>query len=387
MKRIAIAVVVAFGVLVAAEAGAGDASRCWTLDPDERLRCYDLETGRPPPVDRADPGSAAAAPAVVHAGRMTGYLAERWGYDRGPGEGVFIVDQYHENYLIVRDSNAPNTLPYAPDAQGNPVYATVPIDLQHPELKFQLSGKVRVADFAAPPLGGGADIADAFGVWLAYTQQSHWQVFNGAQSRPFRETNYQPEAIFSIHPRLFVSERGNDEWNWRVFNLGAGHQSNGQSSPLSRSWNYAFAQLGFELDNDHGQWSVVVRPWYRFPEASDKDDNRDLTDYIGYGDIRGTWRRCDWEVSLTARGNPGTGKGAAQLDVSFPLRIGERYYPFLGYLQVFTGYGESLIDYNWRQTTVGVGFRLNDRRAITEGCRHERALGPQPEGKTRLANG
>jgi len=70
------------------------------------------------------------------------------------------------------------------------------------------------------------------------------------------------------------------------------------------------------------------------------------------------------------RGNPGTGKGAAQLDVSFPLRIGDRYYPFLGYIQVFTGYGESLIDYNWRQTAVGLGFRLNDRRSVADGCTH-----------------
>jgi phospholipase A1 len=369
LKCTAILVIGACGGLAVAEAGAGDASRCWTLSAGERLRCYDLETGRPTPADPAIANDTPTGPGVVDAGRMTGYLAQRWGYDRNVGESRFTLDQYLGNYLIVRDSNAPNTLPYAPDAQGNPVYATVPIDLQHPEFKFQLSGKLRVADFAGAPPDGGPDIADAFGIWLAYTQQSHWQVFNGAQSRPFRETNYQPEAIFSIHPRLFVRERGSDEWNWRVFNLGAGHQSNGQSSPLSRSWNYAFAQLGFELDNERGQWSVVLRPWYRIPEGVDKDDNRNLTDYVGYGDIRGTWRRCDWEVSLMGRGNPATGKGAAQLDVSFPLRNGgDRYYPLLGYLQVFTGYGESLIDYNWRQTTAGIGFRLNDRRATGDGC-------------------
>ena len=56
------------------------------------------------------------------------------------------------------------------------------------------------------------------------------------------------------------------------------------------------------------------------------------------------------------RGNLSTGKGAAQFawtsrPVLGPLRV---------YVQLFSGYGESLIDYNWNQTTVGLGVTLND---------------------------
>jgi phospholipase A1 len=29
-------------------------------------------------------------------------------------------------------------------------------------------------------------------------------------------------------------------------------------------------------------------------------------------------------------------------------------------VKLFSGYGETLIDYNWRQTTIGAGVTLND---------------------------
>ena len=56
------------------------------------------------------------------------------------------------------------------------------------------------------------------------------------------------------------------------------------------------------------------------------------------------------------RGNLSTGKGAAQFTWASRPLLG----PLRVYFQLFSGYGESLIDYDWNQTTVGLGVTLND---------------------------
>ena len=57
-----------------------------------------------------------------------------------------------------------------------------------------------------------------------------------------------------------------------------------------------------------------------------------------------------------ARFRSGAAQLWAQLEWSTPLFDS----PFRLYIQAFTGYGESLIDYNWRQNSIGVGVSLND---------------------------
>ncbi|MFE1636147.1 phospholipase A, partial [Acinetobacter baumannii] len=87
-----------------------------------------------------------------------------------------------------------------------------------------------------------------------YTQSSRWQTFNAEESRPFRETNYEPEA--SLMFRTNYELLGLDG---RLLGVTLNHQSNGRSDPLSRSWNRVIFNVGLE----RGNFALMLRPWIR----------------------------------------------------------------------------------------------------------------------------
>jgi phospholipase A1 len=61
-------------------------------------------------------------------------------------------------------------------------------------------------------------------------------------------------------------------------------------------------------------------------------------------------------LSLLLRNNlKSPNRNSVQVDWSFP-----GFDRMSGYVQFFTGYGESMIDYNHRQTTIGLGLILTN---------------------------
>lgn len=212
--------------------------------------------------------------------------------------------------------------------------------LQHLDSKLQISMKTKLAQ----------DVFDTNAdVWLGYTQQSYWQVYNGKYSRPFRSSDYQPE-IFLTQPI-----KGDLPGNGSLRMLGAGlvHESNGQSDPLSRSWNRIYAMAGTEW----GKLTVIPRLWLI---ANEESDNPDIGDYMGYGDVRWLYSLNDQStVGGVMRYNPSTNKGAIQVDYAYPLKGGMK-----AILQVFHGYGENIQDYNHKSTNIGIGFMFNDFKGL-----------------------
>jgi phospholipase A1 len=191
--------------------------------------------------------------------------------------------------------------------------------------------------------------------YAAYTQRSFWQVYK--KSSPFRETNYSPELFVTVPLGT------QNTFGPKLATLGFWHYSNGQGNieksdnvaqypelvNRSRSLNRLYAKLTFQ--HNALVWDAMV--WYPFGHYD--DDNPDIMDYIGYGGIRAMYFYRQHLFSAYLRGNPLTQKGSIELTYSHPAKIKGTY--FFG--KLFTGYGESLIDYNHKNTKISVGVSFS----------------------------
>ncbi|MBN8410661.1 phospholipase A [Halomonas denitrificans] len=250
--------------------------------------------------------------------------------ERESASNPFAITTHRRNYILpVTYNSSPNEDAFRAD-DDDP-------NMDNTELKFQFSAKFNLAEDL---------VFDNGDLYFAYTQKSWWQAYNGDESSPFRETNYEPE---------FFLEFQNDYklWGWtNVSNrISLNHQSNGRSDPLSRSWNRVIGTTAWVND----EWAVAVAPYWRVPEDDNDDDNPDIEDYMGYADITVARQMFGThEASLMMRGNPDEGNYGSQLDYSWPL-----FGKVRGHLQYYYGYGESLIDYDERTNRLGIGFSLN----------------------------
>ena len=252
-----------------------------------------------------------------------------------------VLLSHHRNYLMpLTWAYDPNDRPFDDAGIDNGT------SLDNFEAQFQISLKLPIAE------GIFSDYDAIFG---GFTLRAFWQVYNTDISAPFRESNYEPEIFWGMPVPWKIL--GGDA---ALVSLGLSHQSNGRSQPLSRSWNRIYAGLVWE------RWRYVfhLKTWWRIPEDekedpldADGDDNPDIEDYMGNFEFTVAYRKFDQEVSVLLRNNLDSEKnrGALRVDWTFPLE--GRYR---GYLQIFSGYGESLIDYNSSIHRIGVGIILTD---------------------------
>ena len=230
-------------------------------------------------------------------------------------DNPFVLYPYENNYLLYT---------YTSDMNKEAISSYNWADkAKNDEVKFQLS--------LAFPLWRGI-LGDNSVLAASYTQRSWWQLSNRGASSPFRETNYAG-------------------WTLRDIETGLNHESNGRSDPTSRSWNRVYARLMAQ----NGNFLAEIKPWYRIPENENNDDNPDITKYMGYYRAKLGYEVGESIFSVEGNYNWNSGFGGATFAWSYPISEHVRFYT-----QLFSGYGESLIDYNHRQSRFGVGVTLND---------------------------
>lgn len=210
--------------------------------------------------------------------------------------------------------------------------------LKHQEMKFQLSFKV--------PLWKNI-LNHPSSLYFAYTQLTYWQLYNN--SAFIRETDYEPEFFLANEINFHLI----NDWNINFLNLGAVHQSNGRGGSLERSWNRIYLEAISSTDH----WLVSLKPWYVIQDGTLLRHNSNITNYLGYGRILIGYKYNGQLIALSMHNIvEGGGKRAtAELTWSFPITSYLK-----GYAQVFSGYGQSLIEYNHRTNSVGVGVAFSD---------------------------
>ncbi|MBJ7879594.1 phospholipase A [Gelidibacter salicanalis] len=264
---------------------------------------------------------------------VTKSLSESWELDKKDKNGTFRLNSYKPFYVL--PAQWTNRINEMPQSIGSEPAFDEPADLHSTEVKFQISFKTKLIQSF---LFGKGDI------WVGYTQTANWQVYNKQLSRPFRELNYEPELIIN-YPLDFNFLGFQAKMAGFAFN----HQSNGRADPISRSWN----RIIFHFAMEHNNFQIYLKPWIRLDRSADDDDNPEIEDYVGRAEATVIYRKNGHSLNLLLRNSLSfkDNHGSLQFNYMYPIRNNLR-----GHLQVFSGYGENLIDYNHYQTTVGIGI-------------------------------
>ena len=247
--------------------------------------------------------------------------------------------------LTVRANNDPNRHDEGRLSFYEPMFGVIGAGA-NVDAQFQLSFKLHLYE---PVDKTSRDLLD--NLYFGYTQTSFWDL--AADSKPFLDNNYKPSFFYQI-----------PSTDWRVdgnrVGIAAGyeHESNGKDEEESRSIDFLFVRPEFTYGNPNDfHWSFSPK-LYAYIE---KSENSDIQEYRGYGDYRfsygkdNDWRFV-WDLRKGTRGN----NFSSNLQATYPVN---RLFPGVpGYFmaQYFTGYGETLLDYNKREPySVRFGYGIS----------------------------
>ena len=246
---------------------------------------------------------------------------------KGPNK----LGPYKKNFILpVYYTDSPDNAFYQHE---NPNRSSI----SNTEMKFQFSVKYPI-------------FTNVFGernrLYVAYTQLSYWQAYQ--DSAFFRESDYSPE--------IFLRFRHDDHyllgWKAKKTDIGFVHESNGMGGDLERGWNRIFISQKLSRND----WDISLMLWYRVSGLSRfgiHEYNPTITDYLGHGllTLKRTQGNQIYSIELRNQINSGFSKGAEILTWSYRLKNNISVF-----IQGFSGYGQSLGEYDHYTNSIGIGF-------------------------------
>lgn len=262
-------------------------------------------------------------------------LSEKINNERDANRNLFSLVQHRQNYLL--------PISYASDPNSITLDGLGEQQIDQLEAKYQISVKT--------PLWLQQD--DVSGVYFGFTAVSFWQLYNNETSKPFRETNYEPEVFYQFNSDISLVG-----YKFNLFRIGINHMSNGQSGLKSRSWNRVTATALFSDENT----AYYIRTWVRLPEDEKVslldplgDDNPDINDFYGRAEFGFGWQIGDLDIFSRVRNNLSLNDNRSGIEINITYPFTQRYDILVQY---FNGYGDSLIDYNRHQQRFSLGMQI-----------------------------
>lgn len=216
--------------------------------------------------------------------------------------------------------------------------------------RFQFSFKYKLFDQDSVPTEWFPPLS---GMHFAYTQTAIWDL--SSNSKPFRDTSYRPALIWDWAGAETTVD-GLPVWTAQ---FGFEHESNGKQELDSRSINTIYVEPHWETTFSNSTWFLNLGT--RLLGYVERDENTDINDYRGHATLLlSTGKRNATQYRLAWRQGDQAEHYSLQLDVSHPLR--RQYFANTGgflYAQIFSGYGETLLDYKLkRPTQFRIGFAV-----------------------------
>lgn len=231
------------------------------------------------------------------------------------------------------------------------------------EAKFQISFKYRLFH----------NIKDTSALrWLqnlnvGYTQLSFWDF--DSPSKPFKDSSYKPELFYDIGNPVDPDSLIIPEFGLRHVRVGFLHESNGQEGLVSRSLNYAYIQPEFVFDFDRPAercsecewWELSIKPkaWHYVGSTS---DNPTIDDFRGHAEVavrfmqRNERQQSGLGLMATLRKGDAQDKATLQIDATTPFPFVQKLFSPNLHIQFLSGYSESLLGFDQKDTRLRVGF-------------------------------